>query len=296
MSTAGSSSNSSLKKKYTNEPYETAVFRSFGESNFKVVYDERANYKHSANEQKLRMLHSSLEEVGVPKSMVTSNKETGESLSLADEQAIYLWTLDDDQRTDGCATTVYKAVNQALLEDDPEELRKYGYIMRAINAYIVNRPAPRSAILYRGTKIELTRTTEEGVTVPKQGVQIDASAGIEGTIFRQPWYVAASSDLSVVVENEFAQKGSPLLEFHVVEGCPNCTPIPDRLSHYPEEKEWLMPPYTPVQYIKQRREVIEGLGETLIVSFEVLDGMAVAEEHEANGLTIKVFVTAVPRT
>ena len=72
-------------------------------------------------------------------------------------------------------------------------------------------------------------------------------------------------------------------------GCRSCTPLKETigsgakahsksLSHFPEEEEWLMPPYTAVEHVGQRYETLEigadsrkSTVETLIVTCRVLD-------------------------
>eukprot|EP01047_Picozoa_sp_COSAG01_P047346 COSAG01_NODE_4513_length_4963_cov_2.746094_7_plen_122_part_00 len=120
--------------------------------------------------------------------------------------------------------------------------------MRAVARYIVSHPAEAGVKLYRGTRI-----------VEKQKVAVDEAAGVGGRAFRQPMFVAASE--SETEAAKFTEKGSPILEFEVPAGCCNCAKIPQRLSMFPDEQEWLMPPYTPVEWLRQEERTFAGYFE-----------------------------------
>jgi hypothetical protein len=257
--------------------YNTAVFRPFRETNFKLVYDACKDYKacETTDEQRQDMLQSSLAQIGVDPQDIATNKRTGRSFvdkPDPDEQAIYLWTLQcHPTQPSSQQEAIYRQLNGALLIDDPTELRKFGYLMRAMNRYLVSHPSPEAKLLYRGT------TANNSQRAP-----VDKSAGDEGIMCRQPMYIAASEDKAT--SSGFLKEGSPLLEFEVPEGCYNCTPI-KHLSAF-EEEEWLMPPYSPVEFVRQRMEDVEG-NMIQIITFKVLDGLVVSHEQEASGLTIK---------
>jgi hypothetical protein len=269
-----------LKAKYTNDPLGTATFREFGESNYKKVYNECAMYKYETDPRKRRrMLNEALNahwgikcgdsfDRSVPNTRKGStNISRTEVIDYPcyfenldpDLEALYFWT-----QTRG----YYCDINDALLTDDPQTIKELGYLFRAMNRYIVSTPASKSVTLYRGTSI-----------AKKQKLPVDQSKGAEGTIFRQPWYVAASESLDKA--REFGELGSPLLEFIVPEGCRNCAKIP--YSKHPDEKEWLIPPYTPFEYKSERYED-DGV---LIVTFDILDGAQVSSEYESKGLCIR---------
>jgi len=248
-----------LKERFTDTHHEQDVFRPFQQSNFKVVYDKSKGYPTGSRELRQSLVLQSLDELGVYHKQARTD-----SISDPDCQALFLWTKD----------AVYKRLNRALLQDDPDEIAKFGYLIRAINNYIVNHPAPEEKTVFRGTRID----------VHKQGVQVDPSQGSAGDTFRQPCYVAASA--SLLMAQSFGQAGSPLLEYKVPKGCLNCTPIPSEFSDYPDEEEWLMPPYTAVQYVDQRVEDLDVLGPTLIITYNVLDNQH-ASSLEHSGVEIQ---------
>lgn len=97
------------------------------------------------------------------------------------------------------------------------------------------------------------------------------------TIFRQPVYVAASQSTHIAAKfcNRDPTTGQlcPVMEFIVPPGCRNCTPVFPDFTHYPEEEEWLMPPYTPVEWLGQDRRMLLGFEEeVLVVTYRVRNG------------------------
>jgi hypothetical protein len=276
--------------KFTNAPYDHAVFRTWDESNYKQVYvhGSARQYQDGSLIQRTAWLKESLASpaICVEFDSVRNKKETvlkdgttfaAEVLTDPDEMALYLWTWQDrPQPPADSPEGVYKLVNHALLCDDPEWLSSAGYFMRAVARYIVSHPAEAGVKLYRGTRI-----------VEKQKVAVDEAAGVGGRAFRQPIFVAASE--SETEAAKFTEKGSPILEFEVPAGCCNCAKIPQRLSMFPDEQEWLMPPYTPVEWLRQEERTFAGGEVRLVVTLKVLDGLRVSRDPQYAG-------TNAPRT
>ena len=226
--------------KFTEHPINHAVFRPFEKSYFLRIYQTHAHLKTDTNSNKLAALRGCLERLG-EKAEVPGNVD-------ADEHAITLWTGD-----------LYTRINTALIQDNPDEIEKLCPLIRLMNNYIVTHPSTKKMTLYRGTTIR-----------DHQKVQVQKDEGVRGTVWRQPLFVAASEDMNLA--RRFRKEGCPIIEFVVPIDCYNCTPV-HHLSIYPEEKEWLMPPYTPVKYKGQRNE-----GGCLIVTVDVLDGGVVSRE------------------
>ncbi len=270
--------------KFTNAPYDHAVFRTWDESNYKQVYvhGTARQYKDGSASQRTAWLKESLAcpAICVEFDCVRNKKETvlndgttfaAEILTDPDEMALYLWTWQDrPQPPADSAEGVYKRVNHALLCDDPEWLSSAAYFMRAVARYIVSHPAEVGVKLYRGTRI-----------IEKQKVAVDKAAGVGGRVFRQPMFVAASE--SEAEAAKFTEKGSPILEFEVPAGCCNCAKIPQRLSMFPDEQEWLMPPYTPVEWLRQEERTFAGGEVRLVVTLKVLDGLVVSRDPQYAG-------------
>ena len=107
-------------------------------------------------------------------------------------------------------------------------------------------------------------------------------------------FVAASENIKKAQEFCWVRKNGiacPILEFTVPMGCDCVAPI-HSMSHFPDEREWLMLAYTPVEYLSQRLEYLEigadrKIKLVLIVSYKVLNHQAVFDEFESNGQDLK---------
>jgi hypothetical protein len=264
-----------LQAKFTNSPFEHAVFRDFDDSNFKAVYvrGPSSAYKTGSVRERTAWLKQSLAKSAISVDIEEiSRGRDGAALSDPDEMALLLWTFQE-RRCPPADTGegVFKRVNNALLCDDPDMLEETSYFIRAVTRYIVSHPASRAVKLYRGTKIQ-----------EQQMTAVDREGGVGGRVFRQPMFVAASESEDVALG--FCEEESPIMEFLVPEGCLNCAEIPKHLSKFPDEQEWLMPPYTPVEWVGQEERSFAG-GETrLVVTFQVLDGRVVSEDPRYAGV------------
>eukprot|EP01051_Picozoa_sp_SAG22_P004445 SAG22_NODE_238_length_14184_cov_5.966844_3_plen_1199_part_00 len=189
--------------------------------------------------------------------------------------------------------TFYKRVNRALLKDDIRELKKMSVTIEAIRVWLAAHPAPKAIKLYRGTPNSKEQMHKLGTALPPSSSKEvdDETAAAAQRTFRMPMFVAASEEFATA--KAFCRAGSPILEFLVPAGCKNCTPI-KAISHYPEEAEWLMPPYTAVEFVGQRHEeLMLGVGErkqsvrTLIVTYRVLDWEESLARFERAGQPLK---------
>lgn len=120
-----------------------------------------------------------------------------------------------------------------------------------------------------------------------------------GQIFRMPLFVASSASLAKAQEFTWIRDNGiacPILEFIVEKGrqCDSVARI-ENLSHFPDEKEWLMCPYTPFEYRSQRLEYLE-IGShrviklVMIVRYIVLPHHQTFEIFEAKGQDVKTAV------
>ena len=285
--------------KFTNAPYDQAVFRPWDESNYKQVYvhGPASQYKDGSVSQRTTWLKESLVTPAICVDFETVRIRRGtelldgttfaeEVLTDPDEMAVYLWTMQDGLRPPAyTAEGVYKRTNHALLCDDPDWLGQMAYFMHAVARYIVSHPAETAVKLYRGTRIE-----------ERQKVPVDKAGGVGGRVFRQPMFVAVSE--SEAVAATFTAKGSPILEFEVPAGCCSCAKIPERLSMFPAEAEWLMPPYTPVEWQRQEDRTFARGEVRLVVTFKVLDGRVVSQDPQyagANAPRTCMIMCEIPR-
>merc|ERR1719401_2891936 len=99
--------------------------------------------------------------------------------------------------------------------------------------------------------------------------EIDATGEKNQGKFRIPKYMSITE--SETKAGQFAGANCPILEFIVKKGCLNATPIMHH-SKYVTEEEWLLPPYTPIEWVKQEHRNFAGQNR-LVVTFRVLDGM-----------------------
>ena len=224
---------------------------------------------------------------GARRSAASSKQpKADQSLAFGDGSAlaVHVWTFS--QPTGWPAdkpSAIYKQMNRALLKDDPVPIHELAVTMEAIRCWIRAHPAPEAVTLYRGTPNSKAQQhpmggsqTDTVGAVAREHVHNPELVADAARTMRMPMFIAASK--SIAKAREFCTPGCPILEFIVPKGCRNCTPV-SGLSHYPEEEEWLMPPYTAVKFIKQRVEenMLIGTGKKavvmsqLIVTYEVLD-------------------------
>jgi len=176
-----------------------------------------------------------------------------------DELAVLMWTLDARLNL----PEVFNDVNEALLTDDPWHLGHFSGFITAVNRYISSHQTVRPVSLFRGTSIRDAQRVNPA----------------DAAIFRQPIFAGTTEDHATAAE--FAKDGSPIIEYLVPAGCARCTELPSDLSAYPEEKEWLIMPYTAMQFVKQEERLFPPAGidlprdverkMRLVVTFAVVD-------------------------
>ena len=187
-----------------------------------------------------------------------------------DELAVLVWTFGDELNL----PMVYKDVNNALLRDSPEDLAKYKEFMSSVNRYIEEQPAVREEFaLFRGTTIAA-------------GQRIEPT---DATVFRQPWYMAASTDEDQAAQFAAERENSPIIKYIVPAGFTRCAPLHEALSAFPREHEWLIMPYTAAKYVGQEeREFPAGGGQQrLVVTFELLEEHAVPPRSRSHVMVCK---------
>ena len=220
-----------------------------------------------------------------------------------DEIAIHLWTYSMSKRRNDSSQRLqeafYKRVNMALLQDDREMLKKMSYLICGIIRWITNHSPKfeKKTCLYRGTPMSKEQEVEPGTALPSRSSEVDKEV-IEASknICRMPLFVAVSESLPKAQEfcrikpNGIA---CPILEFVIDEGakCESVAKI-ESLSHFPDEKEWLIRPYAPYRYLSQRLEFLEVSDKHLIkcvmvVSYEVLSYSWAFQHFESKSQDIK---------
>lgn len=238
-----------LKARFCEEDkkYNHAAYRTFAESNYRTIYREHEAYKADPRpDSRLQRLSNCLG--GLP----TVNATFKPGCSDPEHNALYIYT-------DDC---IYRKITLATITDDESMLGKLMPLCRAINKYIVDNPAPKDVVLWHGSKISKSQIAEVDITgVKNQGK------------FRIPKYMSLTESKTVAEQfaiNKHLDAEVPILEFIVKKGCLNCTPIMQHSKY--DEQEWLMPPYSPVQWVKQEKRSFAGTNR-LVVTFQVLDGM-----------------------
>eukprot|EP01052_Picozoa_sp_SAG31_P000985 SAG31_NODE_31_length_32474_cov_18.308139_9_plen_4647_part_00 len=235
---------------------------------------------------------------GAPRSSAASKRSPDVDVTIAEGDAsalaVHIWTFSRPLHGDA----VFKKINRALLKDDPVAIHELAPVMEAIRCWIYAHPSPRDVILYRGTPIGQKQQHPMGntpMTVSSRAGRGELDPDLveqAARSSRMPMFVAASTSRQKA--QEFCKPGCPILEFVVPVGCRNCTPLGD-LSHFPEDEEWLMPPYTAVRFVRQRVEMNMRVGtgknvrtvDQLIVTYEVLDWEQSLKDFENAGQPLK---------
>jgi len=140
-------------------------------------------------------------------------------------------------------------VNHSLIHD-AEDLKYWCFFIRSLNYHLVNRKnAPKKdMVCYRGSKM----------------TDVQASGFTSGSVLRLCMFLAMSTSKDVA--QMYTGEAGYMLEVHVPRGCRNACLI-SHLSGIENEKEVLMPPYSPILVKGHRREE-----RYKIIEVEVLDG------------------------
>jgi len=146
---------------------------------------------------------------------------------------------------------LFKALNQALITDDPAKLFHFSWFIRAMNSHLTNPDnGPKTDLItWRGSKID-----------PAQAALL-----VVGAVIRPCMYVASSLDRSVA--EVFVGEHGYLFKLHIPAGCRNASVIYE-FARIQDEKEVLIPPYTPFQVT-----AVNKCGPHTIIELNVLDGM-----------------------
>jgi len=120
---------------------------------------------------------------------------------------------------------MYSQINEALISDDENLLKKYMPLIRAINKYIVH-PMEKKMNSYRGSQL----------------TQKQFEAYVPNKVYRSPMYVSSSTDREAAISFK-AKKLTTLITYNIPKGVYNGREI-SKFSFFPHEKELLFPPYT----------------------------------------------------
>ena len=224
-----------------------------------------------------------------------------------DEIAVHLWTFSMSNRSGGptsqpAQSAFYRRVNMACLQDDRETLLKMSFIICGIIRWINRHSATvkKRTCLYRGTPIQKEQEVDLGDALAARSSSSAAAAQQTLTetheasrhMCRMPLFVAVSESLTKAQEFCWINVhgiACPILEF-VVEADSVCESLAlvQPLSHFPDEREWLIQPYAPYRYLSQRLEFLEiseqrVLKCVMVVSYEVLSHSRTLHHFERHG-------------
>jgi hypothetical protein len=227
-----------------------------------------------------------------------------------DDIAIHLWTYSM-----GGKESFYRKVNTALLNESGELLKELCYIICSVVSWI-NTHAPthtQDITLYRGTPIAESQEHSVGDALhprmalaefidPADTAAIRAAEQsakqaheLAKNICRMPMFLATSESLAKAQEFTWIRSNGiacPILEFCLPPNCDGVAHV-EPLSHFPEEREYLLTAYTPVEYKSQRLEYLEvgysnpTIKLVMIVSYQILAGSATFEKFESTGQDLK---------
>ena len=148
------------------------------------------------------------------------------------EATVWLWTKEDPLRysnLDG-DDAVYRTMQNAIISDKEAPLRRFMYLIRVINTFLVTRPTPQSYLAYRASSM-----TKE------QLLQI-----MPGNQYCLRMYAAISTEQAMAFGCMQRESRRVLLVFQIPQGCRNACDI-HSVSKYEHEAEILIPPYTAVE-------------------------------------------------
>jgi predicted nucleic acid-binding Zn-ribbon protein len=241
-----------------------------------------------------------------------------------DDLAVHLWTFSMTRGPADPSVPVYCRLNKALLEEDDTALRHFAPMIVCMLRWLRMHSLTRDSdvTLYRGTPINAAQEHAPGsplhprfsladfVSATDEAARMKAQERTDellqesSSIFRVPMFVAASEDIDKAQEfcgiDKRTGTACPVLEFKIDAHSTLDTVAPIMmLSHFPEEREWLMGPYTPLQYVAQRLEFFEigpsrSIKVVKVITYRVLNHGATFAKFEKQGVDVKsalAFVT-----
>ena len=152
----------------------------------------------------------------------------------------------------------------------------------------------------KGTPISKEQEHEVGhaLTARLSGVSEETHAA-SANVCRMPLFIASSASLETAQQFTSIRSNGvacPILEFILPKGqtCDSVACV-EPLSHFPDEKEWLMCAYSAFEYRSQRLEYLEigrhsQLKLVMIVQYTVLTHQSTFEKFEAAGQDIKTVM------
>mmetsp|Transcript_8370 Transcript_8370/g.14186 ORF Transcript_8370/g.14186 Transcript_8370/m.14186 type:complete len:764 (-) Transcript_8370:110-2401(-) len=226
-----------------------------------------------------------------------------------DEVAVHLWTYSMSGFRDATAAvhedSFYRRVNLALLQDSPQALQSMTYIICGIIHWIRSQSfVPKEDIvLYRGTSVSQAQEVPAGYALKARTDAVSQEVHeASANIFRMPIFVASSSSLEKAQQFTRIRANGvacPIIEYILPQGqrCDSVACVED-LSHFPDEKEWLMNAYSPFKFRSQRLEYLEiGSKQVIklvrVVQYDVLCHEETFQEFEQAGQDVKSVLLLV---
>ena len=154
-----------------------------------------------------------------------------------------------------------------------------------------------SPMSHKGTPISKEQEHEIGKALAARSTDVSSEThAASANMCRMPLFVASSQSLETAQQFTSIRSNGvacPILEFILPKGqtCDSVACV-EPLSHFPDEKEWLMCAYSAFEYRSQRLEYLEigrhsQLKLVMIVQYTVLPHQKTFEKFEAAGQDIK---------
>jgi hypothetical protein len=193
-------------------------------------------------------------------------------------------------------------LNRALLTDDAQRIEHLSPFIHLVQRYINSKKTNRKFTGYRGGSVGMVPSqgvlrqpmfvsVSEDIRVAMQdlpsgrrtrslclSVSLSLCVYVRVSLFLSlsPSRVPHSeSFIPILFLLSSFSAGAPVIEYIAEEGCTWCAPILENLSPYPDEREWIIPPYTPVQFVGER---VDYNVNVRIVTVKLLNGAQYAHQ------------------
>jgi len=181
---------------------------------------------------------------------------------------------------------LFKCLNKALVNDDPEELRLWCPFIRALNNVLKNDRLDRDMVTKRGTK--LSQVQARGLRVG----QIIRSCMYLATSVPEPGAAPNAYDVAAMFVDPRPTHNVYAL-FHMERGCMNASPI-YKLSAQKNEREVLLQPYTALQVLSLDEGVDHDDKPCFTIVLQVLDNMMVSYYEQDTSWADSLGIKGVP--
>lgn len=149
-----------------------------------------------------------------------------------DRYCVKLWAILKGASQEKGGKDFYKLLNDAVIADDPDELRRMMPIARVLNKILVSYFPPTDVVTFRGSQLKEEQLADLQV----------------GSSYRVAMFVASSLDFDVAERFVRFEPGRIIVELSIPKECHNAGFL--GVEFYPEqEREYLMPPYTAIQVL-----------------------------------------------